>query len=208
VRLREIDIKDSKNENIRELAYKDPTIYARVDYLDPNAKINKTEKAACQAILKSLSVVFTFAPMNLLRYQVTFPPRATQNVTVAYKQYAYLDTHGVPSYQLAYVLHPASLWDDFGPIHVRVQTPKGVASCWASVPIVPGLEVPPDNAFVPPEDMNIIFARAVRKPTYPLLQYEARLETSKEKTGALFMAVSKAEWDRFYKAQLPERTTK
>ncbi len=51
----------------------DPTVYARVEYLDPKAKITKYERESCQAVLKYLPVVFTFAPMNLLHYQAKFP---------------------------------------------------------------------------------------------------------------------------------------
>ena len=71
-------------------------------------------------MLKNLPVVFTFAPMNLLYYRVEFPPKATRVVAVSYKQYCYLDTKAPQSYQLAYVLHPASLWDSFGPINLKV----------------------------------------------------------------------------------------
>ena len=105
----------------------DPTVYARVDYLDPNAKLSAPEKASCEAILKNLPVTFTFAPMNLLHYQVKFPPHVTRVVTVSYSQYAYADTRGSGSYQLAYVLHPATLWKEFGPIRVHVELPKGIA---------------------------------------------------------------------------------
>ena len=102
----------------------DPTVYARVDYLDPNAKITAEEKASCQAILKNLPVVFTFAPMNLLHYQAKFPAHGTRTVTVSYRQYAYADTRGSGSYQLAYVLHPATLWKEFGPIHLTFKCPR------------------------------------------------------------------------------------
>ena len=104
----------------------DPTIYARVDYLDETARVTPDEKAALRAILKNLPVVFTFAPMNLLHYRATFPPRSTQKVVVAYTQHAFLDTREPASYQLAYVVHPASLWDSFGPIALTVEAPLPV----------------------------------------------------------------------------------
>ena len=118
----------------------DPTVYARVDYLDPNANITAEEKASCEAILKNLPVIFTFAPMNLLHYQAKFPARGTRVVTVSYSQYAYADTRGSGSYQLAYVLHPATLWNEFGPIHLTVQVPEGIA-CKASVRSEPAGQV-------------------------------------------------------------------
>jgi hypothetical protein len=92
----------------------DPTIYARVDYLDP------------KAVLKNLPVVFTFAPMNILHYQAKFPAKSTETLTVSYTQYAYSDTRSPSSYQLAYVVHPASLWEEFGPINLEVAVPEGV----------------------------------------------------------------------------------
>jgi hypothetical protein len=105
----------------------DPTIYARVDYLDPNNKqLSAAEKAACNAILQNLPVTFTFAPMNLLHYQVKFAPRATQVVAVAYSQFAYEDTVTPRSYQLAYVVHPASLWKEFGPINLTIKVPADI----------------------------------------------------------------------------------
>lgn len=104
----------------------DPTIYARVAYLDPKANISESEKASCKAILKNLPVIFTFAPMNILHYRVKFPAKSTQTLTVNYSQYAYSDTRSPSSYQLAYVIHPASLWKEFGPINLEVAVPEGV----------------------------------------------------------------------------------
>ena len=89
----------------------DDTVYARVDYLDPKFTLGAVQKAACREVLKNLPVTFTFAPMNLLHYRVAFPPKSKRLVTVAYEQYAYVDTAGKGSYQLAYVLHPATLWN-------------------------------------------------------------------------------------------------
>ena len=104
----------------------DPTVYARVDYLDENAKISDEAKASCRRVLKNLPVVFTFAPMNLLHYRAAFAPGATSVLTVTYAQYAFADTRSPATYQLAYVVHPASLWDDFGPINLTVGVPEGV----------------------------------------------------------------------------------
>lgn len=128
VRPREISVDEKmlKDANYRRTHSGDPAIYARVDYLDENAKITEAEKDACRTILKNLPVVFTFAPMNILHYQVTFKPNATQELTVAYQQYAYRDTRDPASYQLAYVVHPASFWEEFGPIHLEVMVPDGV----------------------------------------------------------------------------------
>ena len=167
----------------------DPTIFARVDYLDPNAKISDAEKASCRAVLKNLPVVFTFAPMNLLHYQVSFPPGAKQVVAITYKQYAYRDTRAPASYQLAYVLHPASLWDEFGPIHLKVRVPKGVV-CRASVPMEKSGEVTSGGP-----------AEAASKT---LQVYQATLVEKKDRTGELFVALDKTGWD----AQLNPAATK
>jgi len=128
VRPREVvvDPKQSKGERGSVLLPTDPTIYARVAYLDPKAKLSKEDRASCKAVLRNLPVVFTFAPMNLLHYRARFPARSTQTVTVEYQQYAYTDTRTPRTYQLAYVVHPASLWDHFGPINLEVAVPCGV----------------------------------------------------------------------------------
>ncbi|MGA2063462.1 MAG: hypothetical protein ABSG86_00755 [Thermoguttaceae bacterium] len=167
----------------------DPTVYARIDYLDPNAKLSPADKASCEAVLKNLPVTFTFAPMNLLHYQVKFPGHATRVVAVTYRQYAYADTQGTGSYQLAYVLHPATLWQDFGPIHLAVVAPKGIL-CRASAAMREGQGEPtglPADPFVGPRD-----------PRTPTEFYQATLESPEEKRGELFVAVEKAAWDAMF----------
>jgi hypothetical protein len=160
----------------------DPTIYARVDYLDPKANISESEKASCKAILKNLPVVFTFAPMNILHYQVNFPANSTQTLTVTYSQHAYSDTRSPSSYQLAYVLHPASLWDEFGPINLEVAVPEGI-DFRASVPCDNGGikkgRVDPHNPYNSDNDTFNI--------------YKAEL---KQKTGELYLGVEADGWKR------------
>ncbi len=155
----------------------DPTIYARVDYLDPKANISESEKASCKAILKNLPVVFTFAPMNILHYNVKFPANSTQKLTVSYSQYAYLDTHSPSSYQFAYVLHPASLWKEFGPINLEVAVPEGIDF----------------RASVPCENSGI--KKGGLSPNHPPNSsfdiYKAELE---QKTGELYLAVEADGW--------------
>ncbi len=182
----------------------DPTVYARLDYLDPNAKISKEEKPSCQAVLKNLPAVFTFAPMNLLHYQVKFPPHATRTVTVTYRQYAYADTRGSGSYQLAYVLHPATLWKEFGPINVTLQVPKGIA-CKASAaiqrtpeePVKPGLAA---NDAAGPVPVSPPPSREV----YRADVYQVTLTERSEKSGELFVGVDQAAWDKAFVANRPE----
>ncbi|MBM3883138.1 MAG: hypothetical protein FJ387_26065 [Verrucomicrobia bacterium] len=118
------------------LAHADPTVYARVDYFTDDPDLTDAQRVSWRSVLEHLPVVFTFAPMNLLHYRVAFPPGATRTVTVSYRQYAYLDTRSPRSFQLAYVVHPASLWDSFGPIHVTVTAPEGVRPV-GSVPLHP-----------------------------------------------------------------------
>jgi hypothetical protein len=180
LRPREINVKPDAGAS-------DPTIYARVDYLDPNAKITDEEKASCKAILKSLPVVFTFAPMNLLHYRVTFPPRGKQLVTVTYRQYAYVDTKAPKTYQFAYVVHPASLWKEFGPINVEVTVPERAGFRgsvhfekldWTIVnqpplPVSPALPVSPVRG-----------------------KYVTHRATLAEKTGELFLAVDADGWKK------------
>jgi hypothetical protein len=173
----------------------DPTVYARVDYLDPNAKLTAEEKASCQAVLKNLPVVFTFAPMNLLHYQVKFPARSTRLVTVSYSQYAAADTRGSGSYQLAYVLHPATLWKEFGPINLAVHVPEGIA-CKASAAIEKIGAAPPPAPGTPP----------LRPGTPPMELYQATFVKPEEKSGELFLAVDKAAWDKLFPAKEPRPT--
>jgi len=155
----------------------DPTIYARVDYLDPKAKITDAEKAGCRAVLKNLPVVFTFAPMNLLHYRVTFPASSKQVLTVRYQQYAFKDTVTPASYQLAYVVHPASMWDNFGPIHLKVAVPARVAMRST----VPCKKTGTEERKLPRN----------RKVTYEI--YEA---ISNEKTGELLVAIDANTWNQ------------
>ena len=183
----------------------DPTVYARIDYLDPNAKITKEEKTSCLAILKNLPVVFTFAPMNLLYYQATFAPHSTRAVTVRYRQYAYADTRGSGSYQLAYVLHPATLWKEFGPIRLTLQVPKGV-DCKASAAVQELREVQVKRGFKPeerdredePDSPPRFFTAKV---------YQAVLDKPEQKRGELFVGVDKAAWDKMFPPSKPKKTS-
>ncbi|MBI3948724.1 MAG: hypothetical protein HY321_22630 [Armatimonadetes bacterium] len=173
----------------------DPTIYARVDYLDPNAKISSAEKASCQNILKNLPVVFTFAPMNLLHYRVMFPPHDTQTLTVAYQQYAYVDTRAPSSFQLAYVVHPASLWDFFGPICLQVAVPDGVRFR-ASVPTQPGgVAERPVRA---PSGGAAYLTEAPRtqgpEPKEPTARYRTYTGVLADKTGELLLGLDADAW--------------
>jgi hypothetical protein len=184
VRPREISV-DAEDVSGHAGAAADPTIYARVDYLDPDANITEAQKASCQAVLKHLPVIFTFAPMNLLHYDVTFPAGQTRTLTVSYKQHAYADTRAPESYQLAYVIHPASLWEEFGPIHLTVAVPEGV-------PFRASVDCPKRGT----EQKEIGPERGSPGPTPPSSKrsfdvYEATLN---EKTGELFLALDAGAW--------------
>jgi len=158
--------------------YTDTTIYARIDYLDPKANVTENEKSSCKAILKNLPVIFTFAPMNILHYQVKFPAKSTQTLTVSYSQYAYSDTRSPSSYQLAYVLHPASFWKEFGPINLEVIVPEGV-TFRAS-----------DNAGI-----EAGLAQKKFRKSGPDI-FTGKL---KSKTGELYLAVDAASWKKSVK---------
>ena len=83
-------------------------------------------------------------------------------------------------YQLAYVIHPASLWESFGPIRVTVQVPRAVrvrASATMQKSDAPPLAVSTEDSTA-------------------YQSYEATLVQKREKTGELFVAVDKADWDR------------
>lgn len=157
----------------------DPTIYARVDYLDPRANITEDEKASYKVILKNLPVIFTFAPMNILHYRVKFGAKSTQTLTVSYSQYAYSDTRSPSSYQLAYVVHPASLWKEFGSINLEVAVPEGV-SFRASVACSNG-----------GTEERPTYSRSSQKGRFNI--YQAVLE---QKTGELYLAVDADSWKK------------
>ena len=167
LRPREVTVDDAMLVNARRSG--DPTLYARVDYLDENAKITGAERASCKTILKNLPVIFTFAPMNLIHYQVTFPAKTTEVLKVSYKQYAYADTKEPSSYQLAYVVHPASMWDHFGPIKLHVTLP-GPMGFKASIPL----------------------ERVMASSPEPAQVYAGTVE---DKTGELFIAIDRADWE-------------
>ena len=171
VRPREITV-DAASLNESPSRMSDPTIYARVDYLDPKAKISESEKASCKAILKNLPVIFTFAPMNILHYRVSFPGKSTRTLTVSYNQYAYSDTRVPSSYQLAYVVHPASFWQNFGPINLEVAVPEGVRFR-ASVSC----------------DSKGLQERQVFLNSDEKAQFETYRAVVNEKTGELYLAV-------------------
>ena len=187
VRPREVTVDPETLNNPPKYAWSgsyasDPTIYARVDYLDPKANITESEKESCKAILKNLPVIFTFAPMNILYYQAKFPAQSVQKLTVSYSQYAYSDTASPESYQLAYVVHPASFWQDFGPINLEVAVPKGVG-VRASVPGMAG----------PYSDIQEDIIRSRRHNPQPFDIYKA---TITEKTGELYLAVNADQWKK------------
>lgn len=159
---------------------RDLTVYARVDYLDLNANNTEQEKTSCRNILKNLPVIFTFAPMNILYYQAKFQPKKTEKLTVSYRQYAYSDTRDPSTYQLAYVVHPASFWNEFGPINLEVTVPKGI-EFKASVPCKnEGTAEKPIVAHK--QDMTTCSI------------YKSRL---KSKTGEIFLAVNADSWKKF-----------
>ena len=175
VRPREVTVSKDVLKTLGRRGGSDPTVYARVEYLDENAKLTEQQKAACKSVLKNLDVIFTFAPMNLLYYQATFPAGKTLTLTVTYKQYAYVDTAKPASYQLAYVVHPASLWDSFGPIALEVRVPRGV-NFRASIPC--GKETPP-----------------VANEAKSKMAQDVYRTVLKSKKGELLVAVDKASWD-------------
>jgi hypothetical protein len=169
----------------------DPTVYARVDYLDKGAHITEAERESCKRVLKNLDVTFTFAPMNLLHYHARFLPNATETLTVEYKQYAYADTRDPASYQLAYVVHPASLWDSFGPISVDVAVPEGVAFR-ASVPTAAGGVEERDVSSYPWGGQKEMVRCAVHRATLA------------SKRDEVYLAVDTASWGKRYPVAVTE----
>jgi hypothetical protein len=186
VRPREITVdRTLSSDALAETASVDPTIYARMDYINPNAGLSAGEKASCEALIKHLPVTFTFAPMNLLHYRVKFPAQSTKTLTVSYKQYAYADTREPASYQLAYVVHPASLWKAFGPIELEVAVPEGLgmrASVACHELGVEERDLPKDLPGIKPDKTRV--------------KVSIHRATVTEKTGELFLAVDADGWKK------------
>jgi len=182
VRPREISLgKAARPDGFRSelLAESDPTVYARVDYFSDSKDLTDDQKAAWNAVLQQLPVTFTFAPMNLLHYRVVFAPGAVRTVTVSYRQYAYLDTRGPRSYQVAYVIHPASLWKSFGPIHLHVATPTGVTP-------VGSVALGESGATSDSGQPSI--------PGMPALRFDSHIATLTDKKGELFVGINADAW--------------
>ncbi len=171
----------------------DPTIYARVDYLDPKANLGPRDKASCENVLKNLPVVFTFSPMNLVYYRATFPANSTHTLTVSYKQFMYSDTREPTSYQLAYVVHPASMWKDFGPINLEIAVPEGVPLRSSVACRQTGIE---DRD--PPADLHS-----------PNLKGKTRCSIHQtvvqDKTGELFVAIDSQAWSKVTNDKAPDK---
>jgi hypothetical protein len=110
----------------RENAASGEALYARVEVFQPQVVVDPEKRNACENIAASLPVTFTFAPMNLIRTEVAFPKRSTTLLGFTYAQRAFDDTAKPSSYQLAYLVHPASFWAEFGPIHVTIEVPKRI----------------------------------------------------------------------------------
>lgn len=169
----------------------DPTIYARVDYFDENAGLSAVQEASLKNILKNLPVVFTFAPMNLIHYRVKFKPKSKRLVTVSYSQYCYADMAEPASFQLAYVLHPASLWKKFGDINIEVKVPKSVKPV-SSIPLEKAGEKKG-------KDTGGNAARDV---------YKAAIMDDGDKTGELFLGFDQASWKAAAKQKKIKKTQK
>lgn len=184
VRPRELTLRPAALESASIRQGSDPTVYARVDYLQRDYQTTDAEADVCRAILKNLPVVFTFAPMSLLHYRVSFNPHATQKLSISYSQYAYADTRRPATYQLAYVVHPASFWEHFGPIRLEVAVPQGVRFR-ASVPTRPaGTE---EREVKDPLDRRRQGAAMWWKGPFDI--HRAVLDTPEQKKGELFLAL-------------------
>jgi hypothetical protein len=144
----------------------DEAIYTRVEAFNPHIVVDPEKRAICKEILDNLPVTFTFAPMNLIRTTLTVPKRSTSLLGFTYAQRAFDDTAQPSSYQLAYLVHPASFWQQFGPINVTIEVPKGI----------------PVRASVPTSRTEV---RA---------SYDVHKGVLRQKTGELLVAVPMAAW--------------
>jgi hypothetical protein len=158
----------------------DSALYARVDFMAPPPSTSLRRRL--DSILSHLPVVFTFVPMNLIHAQATFAAKSTARIRFAYEQFAYEDTGTPATFQLAYVVHPASFWDSFGSIHLDVAVPDGV-SFRASVPTSRGR---PETG----------------KHGESSVHYRGEVPT---KTGEIYLGLSAIEWKKASDAILAKR---
>jgi hypothetical protein len=167
----------------------DPTVYTRMDYLDEEAlRLTDAERDACRTILQKLPVTFAFAPMHLLHYRVEFPARSTRTVKVSFSQFAYEDGAAPRSYQVAYVVHPASFWAQFGPIHLTITAPEATP-VRASVPCTA----------LGGERRELRLAAQGGKGA--VVSASVCAATVVDKTGELFVAVDARKWDKLVSAR-------
>lgn len=103
-------------------------------------------------------------------------------------------TRGTGNYQLAYVLHPATMWQEFGPIHLTVRLPKGVR-CSASAAIrKTGEEAVAPASVLAKKGYSAVVFQA------PLDVYEATLTRAEEKRGELFIGLDKPAWESVFQS--------
>ena len=144
--------------------------------------------------------------MNLLALPGQVPAARHADGDGDYRQYAYADTRGSGSYQLAYVLHPATLWKEFGPINVdvagaqghRLQGVGGHRNARARSRLTPGLAA--NDA----ERCRAWFRHRPRRKSIAQTSIRSRLTEPGQKSGELFVGIDKAAWDRTFPPAKPK----
>jgi hypothetical protein len=176
VRERSIDLKTGAVRprvfNLIGKGLQNETIYTRINSLS-DTTLSPEDRELLNSIINNLPVVFTFAPMTLLHTRVTFQSKKTQRLIFNYGQFLYEDNADPRSVQLAYVVHPASFWDTFGPINLEISIPPGVV-LKASVPLK-------------------------RKPGQESQKPEQYAGEVRDKTGELFIGLDHASWQKSLK---------
>ncbi|HEY3358095.1 MAG TPA: hypothetical protein VGQ83_32900, partial [Polyangia bacterium] len=107
--------------------------------LDESVALTAAAKESLRRILRLEPAEPAVAPLNLLQVRLTVPPRSRRSVRITYTQVAHRSAAAPASYQVAAVVHPATLWRRSAPIHLAVTAFAGVPPR-VSAPCPPALD--------------------------------------------------------------------
>jgi len=91
------------------------------------------------------------------------------------KEYPFTDTRAPRSFQLSYVLHPATMWEEFGPVNLSVFVPKGIGFK-SSIPVSRKKDSKINGQL--------------------FTEYTATLTKHTDKKGELFLGTSYKDWQK------------
>ena len=200
IRPREVELSADKPRSgiggarLREVA--DPTVYARVDYLDSNSPLPEEDRTIAPSGAREPARGLHVRPDGIAALPSDVPAQGNADRDGEILKYACIDTCDPATYQIAYILHPATLWDEFGPIRLSVHVPKGMAC--------QGVHTAGQERFY--AGRGGASAGGNRRGAEGSMDaYTAALTRKAEKSGQLFIAVEKAAWDAQFASLSPAR---